>query len=88
MAGTFAQHLEAQPDGSHLLRVSVTPDSRRAHIKADRSGVRVYVAEPVVGGRADAAAVAALARQMGRPRSAFTLVEGHTSRDKVFRIAP
>ena len=88
MAGTFAQHLEPQPDGSHRLRVRVTPNSRRAHIKADRTGVRVYVGEPSEDGRAIAAAIRALARQMGRPRSAFELLSGDTERDALFRIAP
>ena len=92
MSATFSQHLAAHPDGGHSLCVRITPGSRRAHIKADRSGVRVYVGEPVEGGRAVDAAIAALARRMGRPRSAFSVMErGDESKSPLevtLRVAP
>lgn len=85
MSGPFKQHLVPHPDGGHTLTVSVTPESKRAHIKADRSGLRVYVAD-VEGEPADAAAIKALARQMGRPRSAFTLISRNGPRERVYRV--
>jgi uncharacterized protein YggU (UPF0235/DUF167 family) len=47
----------------------------------------VAVTERAVDGRATAAALRALARALGVPRSAVTLVSGAVSRDKVVQVA-
>ena len=88
MSGTLSQHARRRPDGSLSLPIRVTPSSRRAHIKVDGSGVRVYVAEPAQDGQANEAAIKAIAKQMGRPRAAITIISGEFARDKVLRIAP
>ena len=48
--------------------------------------VVVRVTAPPVDGRANEALVALIAKRAGVPRSAVSIVRGHTSRDKVVRV--
>lgn len=69
-----------------MLRVRVTPKASRDRIEADGDVLRVWVTAPPADGKANAAVRALLARALGVPKSALTLVRGETARDKVFRI--
>jgi len=74
-------------DGGVTLRVRVQPRAARDELKGERGGALVVrlTAGPV-DGEANAALVRFLARRLGRPPSAFRLVRGAASRDKVLRL--
>ncbi|SFJ19207.1 DUF167 domain-containing protein [Celeribacter neptunius] len=77
--------LEAAIEGDHLA-VRVTPKASRNAIRIEDGQVRVYVTTVPEAGKATKDVVKLLAKAMGRPKSALTLVRGETSRDKVFRV--
>ena len=69
------------------LSVRVTPRAKRPLVEQSADGSwRVKVTEPADGGRANAAVVAALARQFGVPHRAIRIVRGLTSRQKIIEI--
>jgi hypothetical protein len=74
-------------DGGVTLRVRVKPRASREELLGERAGALVVrlTAAPV-GGEANAALVRCLARRIGRPASAFRLMRGAASRDKVIHI--
>jgi uncharacterized protein YggU (UPF0235/DUF167 family) len=81
----------AAPD-SVLVLVKLRPKSRRpgVHGRApavDGERLRIGVAEPAEGGRANRAACATIAEALGVPVSAVSVAAGATSRDKTFRVA-
>lgn len=71
-----------------LLSVRVTPRGGRdavegwARDEAGRLVLKLRVAAAAADGRANAAAIALLAKALGRPKSALTLVAGHAARLK------
>jgi uncharacterized protein (TIGR00251 family) len=70
-------------DGTRL-RLRVAPDSRRPGIGGRHGdGWKVRVSQPPEEGRANEAVLALLAQALELPRSAVTLVSGHTGRDKI-----
>ncbi len=72
------------------LAIRVRPGAARAKVGGsygDAGALVVAVTERAVDGKATAAALAALARALGLPRAAVTLVTGAVSRDKVVRVA-
>jgi uncharacterized protein (TIGR00251 family) len=74
-------------DGGVTLDVLVQPRSRRAEVGGlvdDR--LRVAVTAPPVEGAANAAVIEALARALGVPRRAISIVRGETGRRKTVRI--
>ncbi|WP_034277695.1 DUF167 domain-containing protein [Actinospica robiniae] len=71
------------------LGIRVKPGAARTRAGGsygDAGALVVAVTERAVDGKATAAALAALARALGVPRAAVTLVSGATSRDKVVRV--
>jgi uncharacterized protein YggU (UPF0235/DUF167 family) len=72
------------------MRVRVTP--RAAHpryaVEQDEAGpfVRIWVSAPPADGAANAAVIKLLAKALGRPKSALTLLRGGASRDKVIGL--
>lgn len=76
-----------EADGGVTLRVRVQPRASRDELSGERAGALVVrlTAAPA-GGEANAALVRFLARRLGRPPSAFRLVRGAGSRDKVLRL--
>lgn len=71
-----------------LLAVNIKPNSRhREEVIVDKSGnVTVYIKEPAVEDKANRAAIKLLARHYDIPKSAITIIRGHTSKHKVFNI--
>jgi uncharacterized protein len=74
------------------VSVKVQPKSRRPGIhgaSASAKGpcLRIGVTEAAEGGRANQAACAVLAEALLVPVSAITVALGHTSRDKILRVA-
>jgi uncharacterized protein (TIGR00251 family) len=80
--------LSAAPDGAAvLLEVRVQPGARASGPRGSWNGaLKLAVAAPPEDGRANAAAAALLAELFGLRPSAVTLVRGHSSRSKMFRL--
>ena len=71
------------------LAIRVKPGAARARVGGsygDAGALVVAVTERAVDGRATAAALKAVARVLGVPRSAVTLLTGALSRDKVLLV--
>lgn len=69
------------------LRITVVPRAKKSGVEqlAD-GGLRVRVAAPAEGGRANAAVIEALATHFGVPQRAVTILHGMTSRSKLVEI--
>lgn len=80
------QAVTAHPDGA-VLEVSVRPKAGRCRL-AGRSGdrVRIEVTAAPEGGRATREAVRVLARALGVPVSAVTVLRGERSRHKTLLV--
>ncbi|MBY6165364.1 DUF167 domain-containing protein [Pseudooceanicola nitratireducens] len=68
------------------IAVRVTPKAARDRIVVEEGAIRVYTTTVPEGGKANKSVIALLAKAMGVPKSALTLVRGGTSRDKVFAL--
>ncbi len=68
------------------ITVRVTPKASRNRVLREGDVVRVYVTTVPEGGKANAAVQELLAKALGMAKSRLTLIRGHTSRDKVFRV--
>jgi uncharacterized protein (TIGR00251 family) len=78
---------EVSEDGSVVLRLHVQPRSgRSAVVGRHGNALKVRVAAPPDGGRANAACLALLASSVGVPESQLELVGGASSRLKRVRI--
>ena len=71
-----------------LINVRVQPRASRNEIAAsDPDGtMRIRVTAHPAGGEANEAVVKLLARHLGVPKSALTIVRGATTRDKVIDV--
>jgi uncharacterized protein (TIGR00251 family) len=73
--------------GTVVLRVRAQAGAgRSAVVGRYGNAVKIRVAAPPVGGRANAALVDLLAKELGLQRSAIELVRGDKSADKRFRL--
>jgi len=68
-----------------IITVQVTPRASRARIVEDGEGLRIYVTVPPEDGKANAEVQKMLAKHLGLPKSALTLIRGATARTKTFR---
>lgn len=68
------------------IAVRVTPKASRNMIKRQDGMLRVYVTVVPEDGKANAAVQKLLAKALGLAKSRLSLIRGHTSRDKVFRV--
>lgn len=68
------------------LTVRVTPKASRNAITVEGDRLRVYVTTAPTDGKANAAVIKLLAKALGVAKSRLVLVQGATSRDKVFRV--
>lgn len=69
------------------LSVITHPNAKRPRIEEDLTGMlHVYVNAPPLDGRANQAAIVALAEHFGVKKSAVTLLSGHKSKNKRFEI--
>jgi len=79
---------ERTPDGGVLIRVKAVPGASRdqiAGVLGDR--LKVKVAAPPEGGKANRAICALLAKELGVKPSRVEIVSGATSAEKVVRVA-
>lgn len=78
---------------SKFLYIHAKPKSHKNRIGGwtvcnSRRLLSVYVVDPPVNGRANQAIIALLADYLNVSKSTISLVQGHTSRYKVFKIEP
>lgn len=78
-------------DSFQVVQVRVTTRASGNHIKkvenADGSMlIKAYVTAVAEGGKANEAVIGLLAKELNVPKSALTIVQGHTSRNKLLRI--
>jgi uncharacterized protein len=81
---TWARHT----DRGWLLTIRAQPGASRTEVSGPYGGaLRIRIAAPADDGKANAELVRFLAHALAVPRTAVTLVRGHTGRDKVVAIA-
>jgi uncharacterized protein len=69
------------------LQVVVHPNSRKPRIDTDLFGtLHVYVAEPPLEGKANAAVGVALAKHFKVTKSSVVLMKGEKSKIKIFQV--
>jgi uncharacterized protein len=87
-----ASSVLALADDQGRLTVRATPNARSDAVMLPKpneaSVLFVRVTATPEDGRANEAVLALIARVLGRPRSALSLLRGSTSRDKLIRIYP
>lgn len=70
------------------LSVRVQPKASKTEILGFRDGVlRIRVTAPPEDGKANAAAISLISKALAVPRGGIRLIRGHSSRNKVFRVA-
>jgi uncharacterized protein (TIGR00251 family) len=70
-----------------ILRVHVIPNSKSECVAGEHGGaIKIKLRAPAVEGKANAALIRFLAKQLELPRHAIVLERGHKSRDKLIRI--
>lgn len=69
-----------------VLTVRVTPKAARNRLVIDGESARVYVTTVPEGGKATAAVVKLLAKELGIAKSRITLLRGAKDRTKLFQI--
>ena len=79
--------LSTAKDGT-LLNLRVSPGAKRASIEGPdgEAAIRLKVAAPPVGGKANAEVERFLAKLLGIPRSEVAVVRGVSSRDKTILV--
>lgn len=71
-----------------ILKTKVTPRSSRNEITSWRNEILgIKLTAPPIDGAANKSCIKFLADQLGVKKSDITLVSGHTSRDKTFKIS-
>lgn len=69
------------------VAIRVSPGARRSELVGRHGpGWKVRVAAPPEGGKANEAALGALATALALPRASLRLVAGHGARDKVVEV--
>jgi uncharacterized protein YggU (UPF0235/DUF167 family) len=76
---------------TETLTIRVTPRASRNAVKVEPQGdgsvlYRVYVTTAAEDGKANKAVIEVLAEALGLRKSALTIVQGLTSRNKVIRV--
>jgi uncharacterized protein (TIGR00251 family) len=82
-----ARVCERKPDGSVLIRVKAVPGASRdqiAGVLGDR--LKVKVAAPPEGGKANKAICAIIAKELGVKPAQVEIVSGASSAEKVVRV--
>ncbi|MES2135290.1 MAG: DUF167 domain-containing protein [Patescibacteria group bacterium] len=70
-----------------LIRIRVTPDSKKEGVyEGKRRTLEVSVKESAEGNRANARAIALVARHLGLPEKAVHIIRGHHLRVKMLQV--
>ncbi len=68
------------------IYVRVIPQAKRAQIRQEDTGLKVYLTAPAVDGKANKALLAVLADFYGVRKSRIQIIKGLKSRDKTIMI--
>lgn len=68
------------------ITVRVTPNARDNKVVMDNGVIKIGVTAPPEDGKANAAVMVLLSKALGVPKSSLTLVQGHKSQHKIFRL--
>jgi uncharacterized protein (TIGR00251 family) len=69
------------------LTVKLKPQAKRESVFADPDGtILVSVSAPPIDGKANKRAIAIFTKALHLPKSACTIIKGHTSKNKIFEI--
>lgn len=69
------------------LHITLTPKASSNRIVITKTGqIKAYVTVVPEDGKANAALISLLSKHFKVPKSAFTLVQGHTNRHKVIHV--
>ena len=87
MSSTFDKlFLHEEADRAVRFKVRLTPRSKKDTIDGlHEDALKIRVKAPPVDGKANAALIKLLSRQLGVSKSSITVVTGHTSRTKIIR---
>ena len=70
------------------VEIRLQPRGGRDQVMGERDGaVLIRISAPPVDGKANAALLAFVAKTVGAPKGAVTIIRGETSRNKVIRVA-
>ena len=70
------------------VEIRLHPRGGRDQVMGERDGaVLIRISAPPVDGKANAALITFVAKTVGVPKGAVTIVRGETSRNKVIRVA-
>ncbi|MCW5945649.1 MAG: DUF167 domain-containing protein [Fimbriimonadales bacterium] len=69
-----------------VLKAKVTPRASSNRIEFDAGQVRIYVTAAAIDGQANQAAVLAISKLVGVPKSRIRIAAGVSSRNKSIRI--
>lgn len=83
-----ADALRALADAQDCLMLRVTPNASADALTFADGIVQVRVTATPEAGKANAAVLALLAKALGVPKSALSIVRGETGRDKRVRLQP
>jgi len=87
MSSTFDKlFLNEEADKAVRFKVRLTPRSKKEAIDGlHEDALKIWVKAPPVDGKANAALIKLLSKQLGVSKSSITVVSGHTSRTKIIR---
>ncbi len=70
------------------VEIRLQPRGGRDQVMGERDGaVLIRISAPPVDGKANAALITFVAKTIGVPKGAVTIIRGETSRTKVIRVA-
>jgi len=70
-----------------IIKVKVIPNAKRKRIVQEEKGIKVYIDEPPVKGKANAALIKLLSQFFNVKRSDIKIVSGEKSREKIIQIS-
>lgn len=79
-------------DHTKILHIRAVPKAKRQMVKCEigetgKPLYKVYVTAAPEDGKANKAVIALLAKELGVPKSALTILKGETSRNKLIEIS-
>lgn len=88
---TLKDLLAAQTGAKHILHVRVTPKASSNRIKIEKNEgeqalIRVYITTVPEDGKANAAVIKLLAKELGIAKSSLSITHGLTGRNKTILI--
>ena len=68
------------------IQVRVVPQAKKERVEPFGSGLKVYVRQPALEGRANKRLIEILSKHLNVRKSSLSIVKGATSRDKIIEV--